>query len=104
MVAALSACLIVRVYLGFRGGARQEIVVNLSITCLTLLFSSGIVVTLRPSPFYAIIIGTGIGALGASLIKIAEKKARRLFDDDDDAVVGDGEAIRRLNEQVKDLT
>ena len=41
------------------------------VSVLTLLFTAGLVISQRPEPLWALMTGTGIGALGAGIISIA---------------------------------
>jgi len=103
MIAAVLSCWVVRLYYGARARSKEGWLVDVSITMLTSLFTVGAVLMMRPSPFPALILGTGIGAIGAGLIRIAEKKARRLFDDEPPEVVDDAEGVRRAMEKVRNL-
>jgi hypothetical protein len=73
MIAGLCACLMVRVWISLN--ARQvrpwAWAIDLSVTCIALLFTAGWIVLQRPEPFYALLSGTGFGALGAGIIAIA---------------------------------
>ena len=80
MLGALGACLIVRVWVclsdaptGLRARA-----LNVSITAIAMLFTAGWVMLQRPSPFYALLSGSGFGALGSGIILISLNWVRRL--------------------------
>ena len=45
--------------------------VDLTVTGLSMLFTAGWIVLQRPEPFYALLSGTGFGALGAGIIAAA---------------------------------
>ena len=80
MMAALSACLIVRIWVCLSAppiGVRAR-GLNLSITAIALLFTSGWIVLQRPSPFFALLSGSGFGALGSGIIAISLSWVRRL--------------------------
>lgn len=71
MIAAICACLAVRFYVTQTDADRHRWTVDLPVTALTLLFTAGAVIRLRPDPAMALMYGTGLGALGASIITIA---------------------------------
>ena len=76
MLLAVISCVIVRVYKGATAKTRQGWVVDISISLLTVLFTVVMVITARPGPLLAAVLGTGMGAIGAGLIAYAEKRAR----------------------------
>ena len=80
MIAGLSACLMVRLWMSLNGGTinRWAWAVDLTVTGIALLFTAGWIVLQRPEPFYALLSGTGFGALGAGIIAIALAWVRRL--------------------------
>jgi multisubunit Na+/H+ antiporter MnhB subunit len=80
MIAALSACLIVRIWVWLSdapGGGRAR-ALNAAITAIAMLFTAGWVMLQRPSPFYALLSGSGFGALGSGIILISLNWVRRL--------------------------
>jgi hypothetical protein len=103
MVMAVTACLIVRIYKGAKAKSHEGWIVDLSITLLTMLFTVAFVIGLRPNPILAASLGTGMGAIGAGLIRIAEKKTGKFFDDAPDDEQDGEEAMRRAMERVKGL-
>lgn len=96
MLAGLISCATVRIYIGATAKTRQGVVVDAAITTLTLLFTAGAIASQRPSPFFALLTGTGLGALGAGIIKIAVRYVRNLdaFAEAEPEVTDD-EGIRR---------
>lgn len=77
MIAALCACLAVRFYVVQIGREQHRWTVDLPVTALVLMFAAGGVIRLRPDPALALMIGTGLGALGAGIISIALGWVRR---------------------------
>ena len=77
MIAALCACLAVRFYIGQTGRDQHRWTVDAPITVLVLMFSAAGVIRFRPDPAMALMIGTGLGALGAGIISIALGFVRR---------------------------
>lgn len=80
MIAGLCACLMVRVWMSLNGGTTTiwAWAVDLTVTTIALLFTAGWIVLERPEPFYALLSGTGFGALGAGIIAIALAWVRRI--------------------------
>lgn len=80
MIAGLSACLMVRVWVSLRDRTPRPFAlgIDLSVTGLSLLFTASWIVLQRPEPFYALLSGTGFGALGAGIIRVALAWVRRL--------------------------
>lgn len=90
MIAGLSACLMVRIWvsLNARSATLWTWAVDLTVTGLALLFTAGWVALQRPAPFYALLSGTGFGAMGAGIIAVALTWGRRIgplaqFDNED---------------------
>lgn len=80
MLAALSACLVVRIWVCLSAppiGVRAR-GLNLSVTAIAMLFTAGWIVLQRPSPFFALLSGSGFGALGSGIIAISLSWVRRL--------------------------
>jgi hypothetical protein len=77
MIAGLCACVTVRVWVSLTDKSRQGIAIDATVTSLTLLFTAGVIIQRRPEPFYALLYGTGIAALGAGIIKLAMQWVRR---------------------------
>lgn len=80
MIAGLSACLMVRIWVSLNGGRATAWTwaVDLTVTGLSLLFTAGWIVLERPEPFYALLSGTGFGALGAGIIAAALAWVKRI--------------------------
>jgi hypothetical protein len=71
MIAAICACIAVRLYVAQKDRAEHRWNIDLPVSALTLLFTAGAVMRLRPDPALALIYGTGIGAFGVGLITLA---------------------------------
>ena len=73
MIAGLSACLMVRIWVSLNGRSVTLWTwgVDLTVTAITMLFTAGWIALQRPAPFYALLSGTGFGALGAGIIALA---------------------------------
>lgn len=80
MIAGLSACLMVRIWvsLNAKSATRWTWAVDLTVTGLALLFTAGWIALQRPAPFYALLSGTGFGAMGAGIIAVAIAWVRRI--------------------------
>jgi hypothetical protein len=80
MIAGLSACLMVRIWVSLTGRAATPlaVAVDVTVTGIALLFTAGWIMLERPAPFYALLSGTGFGALGAGIIAIALAWVKRL--------------------------
>ena len=80
MIAGLSACLMVRIWvsLNARSVTPWAWAVDCTVTVIALLFTAGWIVLERPAPFYALLSGTGFGALGAGIIAIALAWVKRI--------------------------
>lgn len=80
MIAGLSACLMVRIWMSLNSGLATSWswAVDLTVTAIALLFTAGWIVHQRPEPFYALLSGTGFGALGAGIIAIALAWVKRI--------------------------
>ncbi|WP_174296990.1 hypothetical protein [Sphingomonas bacterium] len=80
MIAGLSACLMVRIWMSLNAGRATAWTwaVDLTVTGLSLLFTAGWIVLQRPAPFYALLSGTGFGALGAGIIVAALAWVKRI--------------------------
>ena len=79
MIAGACACLAVRFYVA-KTEAEFRWTVDMPVTLLALLVTAGVLMTRRPEPLYAILYGTGLGALGAGIIKIALRWVKRSSD------------------------
>ena len=80
MIAGLSACLMVRIWVSLNAG-RASVwtwAVDLTVTGLAMAFTAGWIVLQRPAPFYALLSGTGFGALGAGIIAAALAWVKRI--------------------------
>lgn len=78
MIAGLSACMMVRMWVSLKDRALYVLALDLSVTGIALLFTAGWIVLDRPEPFYALLSGTGFGALGAGIIAIALNWMKRI--------------------------
>jgi hypothetical protein len=80
MLAALLACLVVRVWVCLTNAptSLRARGLNLSITAIALLFTIGWVMLQRPSPFYGLLSGSGFAALGSGLISISLNWVKQL--------------------------
>lgn len=80
MIAGLSACLMVRIWVSLNAGRASAWAwaVDLTVTGLSMLFTAGWIVLQRPEPFYALLSGTGFGALGAGIIAAALAWVKRI--------------------------
>jgi hypothetical protein len=78
MIAAVLACVAVRVHLGSRE-RQYRWVLDAPVSALALMFTIAIVAEQRPEPLPALMTGTGIGAIGAGLIRLAERWGERLL-------------------------
>ena len=116
MIAALCACLAVRFYVSRQPGGLHRWALDLPVSTLALMFTAAAVTKQRPDPLYALMLGTGIGVLGAGLIAIAKKYVDQVLralglaepeeapaapapaKPDTDTAAGIGEALRALHE------
>lgn len=80
MIAGLSACLMVRIWVSLNGRSATLWTwgVDLTVTVIAMLFTAGWIALQRPAPFYALLSGTGFGALGAGIIALAIAWVRRI--------------------------
>lgn len=110
MIAALCACLAVRFYVSAQEGRVHRWSLDLPVSALALMFTAGAVVSRRPEPLSALLLGTGIGVLGAGIIAIAKKYVDRWLGPlmepdaapapakpDPDTAAGIGNALRSLD-------
>lgn len=96
MIAALCACLAVRFYVAGQA-AEHRWTLDVPVSALALMFTAGMVVTARPAPLVALLFGTGLGAVGAGIIKVAKRYVDRWFGDDSDEA-GINRALKKLND------
>ena len=68
MIAGICACLAVRFYVSQDDRKDHRWNVDLPVSMLTLLFTAGIIIRLRPEPFGALAYGTGLGSAGVLII------------------------------------
>jgi hypothetical protein len=68
MVAGIRACLAVRFYVSQEDRKDHRWNVDLPVSLLTLLFTAGMIIRLRPEPFWALVYGTGLGSAGVLII------------------------------------
>jgi len=80
MLGALSACMIVRVWVCLKDAPDtfRTRALDITVTGIALLFSAGWVLLQRPSPFYALLSGCGFGALGSGIIALSLKWVQRI--------------------------
>ena len=83
MIAGLCACLMVRIWVSLSdrpalSGRPVAWGIDLTVTAIAMLFTAGWIVLERPEPFYALLSGTGFGALGAGIIAIALAWVKRI--------------------------
>lgn len=80
MISGLCACLMVRIWVSLndRSSKLWAWGVDLTVTAISMLFTAGWIVLQRPAPFYALMSGTGFGALGAGVIAMALAWLRRI--------------------------
>lgn len=80
MIAGLSACLMVRIWVSLNDRSAKVWAwsVDLTVTAISMLFTAGWIVLQRPAPFYALLSGTGFGALGAGIIAVALGWVKRI--------------------------
>ena len=79
MIAGLSACLMVRIWVSLNGATSAWTwAVDLTVTAISMLFTAGWIVLQRPEPFYALLSGTGFGAMGAGIIAAALAWVKRI--------------------------
>lgn len=80
MIAGLCACLMVRIWVSLNDRTSRVWAwsVDLTVTAISMLFTAGWIVLERPAPFYALLSGTGFGALGAGVIAIALAWVKRI--------------------------
>ena len=80
MIAGLCACLMVRIWVSLNDRSSRVWAwsVDLTVTAISLLFTAGWIVLQRPAPFYALLSGTGFGALGAGIIAMALAWIKRI--------------------------
>lgn len=80
MISGLSACLMVRIWVSLTDRTAKVWAwsVDLTVTTISMLFTAGWIVLQRPAPFYALLSGTGFGALGAGVIAIALAWVKRI--------------------------
>ena len=80
MLAALAACLSVRVWICLKDApdTLRARAIDLTVTGIALLFSGAWVVLQHPSPFFALLSGCGFGALGTGIIALSLRWVKRL--------------------------
>jgi len=80
MLAGLTACISVRVWICLRDAPQtaRARAIDVAVTSIALLFTAGWVVLQRPSPFFALLSGTGFGALGTGIIAFSLRWVRQI--------------------------
>ena len=81
MIAALCACLAVRFWAVQKDYVRHRWSLDIPVAMLALMFTAAAVITVRPTPLIALLLGTGLGVLGAGIIAIAKKYVDRWLGD-----------------------
>ncbi len=78
MVAALFGCLAARYWIGAAQAIRQEHrwSLDMPVSAMALATSAGVMMSTRPAPLYALLLGAGIGVIGEGIFKLAERQAR----------------------------
>jgi len=76
LIAGVAACLCVRAWVTLKTNTHRWII-DVPVSLLTLLFTVGGIVQLRPAPVLALVIGTGLGAVGVGIIKKAQAWAEK---------------------------
>lgn len=77
MIAALAACVAVRFWAVQKDYAHHRWSLDVPVTMLALMFTAAAVISVRPVPLIALLLGTGLGVLGAGIIMIAKKYVDR---------------------------
>lgn len=77
LIAGLCACGAVRFYAAQKDLVHYRWTVDLPVTALALMFTFAAIVRVRPEPLIALLLGTGIGVLGAGIIAIAKRYVDR---------------------------
>ncbi|WP_076071706.1 hypothetical protein [Sphingomonas montana] len=89
MIAGLGSCLMVRIWVSLNDKSVRAWTVDIAVMGLTLLCTASWIIEQRPTPFYALLSGTGFGALGAGIITVALKYLRKFgLTDNDGSGVG----------------
>jgi hypothetical protein len=83
MIAGLLACFAVRFYVS-KTEEEHQWTIDAPVTALTLLFTAAIIQSQRPIPLIALFYGTGLGAFGVGIIRVALSFVRRTLGDSDD--------------------
>ena len=80
MLAGLTARISVRVWICLRDAPQtaRARAIDVAVTSIALLFTAGWVVLQRPSPFFALLSGTGFGALGTGIIALSLRWVRQI--------------------------
>lgn len=81
MIAALCACVAVRFWAVQKDYVRHRWSLDIPVAALALMFTAGAVIAVRPTPLVALLLGTGLGVLGAGIIAIAKKYVDRWLGD-----------------------
>ena len=80
MLASLTACLSLRIWICLKDApdSARTRAIDITVTSIALLFSTGWVVLQRPSPFFALLSGSGFGALGTGIVALSLRWVKRL--------------------------
>lgn len=78
MVATLFGCLAARYWIGAAQAIRKEHrwSLDMPVSAMALATSAGVMMSMRPAPLYALLIGAGVGVIGEGIFKLAERQAR----------------------------
>ncbi len=73
MIGGVAACLTVRLWISLSNHQPTFLAwaIDGTVISLSLLFTAAWVMLARPSPFFAVMAGTGFGALGSGIVAIA---------------------------------
>lgn len=86
MIAGLLACLSVRFYVS-KTEKEHKWTVDAPVTLIALCFTAAVIQSQRPIPLVALFYGTGLGAFGVGIIRVALSFVRKnlgSFGDDDE--------------------
>jgi hypothetical protein len=78
MVAALFGCLAARYWVGSALALKQQHrwSIDVPVSAMALATSAGLMMSTRPAPLYALLVGAGVGIIGEGIFKLAERQAR----------------------------
>lgn len=78
MVAALFGCFAARYWVGAALAVKKQHrwSIDVPVSGMALATSAGLMMSMRPNPLAALLIGAGIGIIGEGVFKLAERQAR----------------------------